>query len=177
MAGSGLRRKTEVPDTATKGDEIVYGDVLPSENAVLSPYLVVDGAADAIAFYAKVFGALEAYRLSDPSGKIGHAELSIRGACFMIADEYKDFGAVSPGTVGGTPVSLHLYVDDVDDTVARAIEAGATVLRPVSDQFYGDRAGMIQDPFGHKWHLATRKEAVTPEEMQKRMNEGFAKSG
>ena len=137
----------------------------------VTPYLIVKGGAEAIAFYTKAFGAKELFRLSEPSGKVGHAELEIRGSTFMLADEYPDFGALSPTSIGGSPVSLHLYVDDVDGVVAGATAAGATVLRAVKDEFYGDRAGMIADPFGHKWHIATRKEEVSPEEAQKRWNE------
>ncbi|MET0385048.1 MAG: VOC family protein, partial [Polyangiales bacterium] len=114
------------------------------------------------------------YRLKEPSGKIGHAELDIDGALLMLADEYPDFGALSPVTVGGTPVSLHLYVDDVDAVVKRAVDAGATVLRPLRDEFFGDRTATLSDPFGHRWHLATRKEEVSPEEMQRRMDAAFA---
>ena len=139
----------------------------------LTPYLVVKGANEAIAFYTKAFGAKEIFRLSEPSGKIGHAELEIRGSTFMLADEYPDFGALGPATIGGSPVSLHLYVDDVDRVIAGAKAAGATVLREVKDEFYGDRTGMVADPFGHKWHLSTRKEEVSPTEMQKRWNEMF----
>lgn len=143
----------------------------------LSPYLVAKGADRAIAFYTDVFGAQERYRLSEPSGKIGHAELSIGASRIMIADEYPDFGALSPISVGGSPVALHLYVADVDAVVARATAAGSTVLRPVKDEFFGDRTAMIADPFGHKWHLATSIEEVTPEEMQRRWDAALAGGG
>jgi PhnB protein len=133
----------------------------------LTPYIIVKGGDAAIAFYVRVFGAREAFRLAEPSGRIGHAELAIGDGRIMLADESPSFGALSPPTVGGTPVSLHLYVEDVDATIKRAQDSGAIVLRPAEDQFYGDRAGMIADPFGHRWHLATRKKAVSPEEMQK----------
>jgi PhnB protein len=147
---------------------------VPDEMHALSPYLIVDGAAAAIEFYAEAFGARELFRLTDPSDKIGHAELQI-GACrFMLADEYPDFGAIGPITVGGSPVSLHLYVQDVDATVSRATRAGATLQRPVSDEFFGDRVALLTDPFGHKWHLASRKEDVSPEDMQKRMDAAYA---
>ncbi len=139
----------------------------------VTPYLIVKGAAEAIAFYTKSFGAKELFRLSEPSGKVGHAELEIRGSTIMLADEYPDFGALAPTTIGGSPVSLHLYVDDVDRVVANATAAGATVLRAIKDEFFGDRTGMIADPFGHKWHVATRKEEVAPAEMQRRWNEMF----
>jgi PhnB protein len=143
---------------------------VPDEDRAMSPYLIVKGASGAIAFYATAFGAKELYRLAEPSGKIGHAELAIGKARFMLADEYPDFGALSPITIGGSPVSIHLYVADVDETVARAVAAGATLQRPVTDEFFGDRVALLTDPFGHKWHLASRKENVSPEEMQKRMN-------
>lgn len=141
------------------------------ENASkLTPYIIVRDAARAIAFYVKALGAREIYRLTDPSpsGKIGHAELEIGGAVLMLADEWPDFGALSPASVGGSPVSLHLYVADVDAAVARATESGATVLRQPKDEFFGDRVATIVDPFGHRWQLATRKETVTPAEMQQR---------
>lgn len=141
---------------------------VPTDRPALTPYLVVKGAAKAIEFYTKAFGAKEQFRLTEPQGKVGHAELAVGGALFMLADEYPDFGALSPASVGGTPVTMHLYVDDVDRTVERAVAAGATVLRPVKDEFYGDRTGMIADPFGHKWQLASHKEDVSPQEMQKR---------
>jgi PhnB protein len=147
---------------------------VPSGRSALSPYLIVKGAARALDFYQKAFGAKELFRLREPSGKIGHAELEIGGGRIMLAEEYPDFGALSPVTIGGSPVALHLYVEDVDAVVARATAAGATLLRPVQDEFFGDRTGMVTDPFGHKWHLATRKEDVSPEEMQTRMNAAFA---
>jgi PhnB protein len=107
------------------------------------------------------------YRLTDPSGKVGHAELTIGSGLIFLADESPSFGALAPPTVGGSPVGLHLYVADVDAVMERARAAGALVLRPAADQFYGDRAGMIADPFGHQWYLATRQKTVTPREMQK----------
>jgi PhnB protein len=140
----------------------------------LSPYLIVRGADKAIAFYKEVFGAREIYRLSEPSGKVGHAELGFGESKVMIADEYPDFGALSPVTVGGSPVAIHLYVENVDTVVERAAQAGATILRAVKDEFFGDRSGMITDPFGHRWHLATRVEDVTPAEMQKRWSAMFS---
>ena len=140
----------------------------------LSPYLVVRDAPRAIAFYTEALGAKEIFRLSDPNGKIGHLEFEIDGCRVMLADEHPDFGALSPITIGGSPVSLHLYVADVDATVSAALEAGATLLRPLTDEFYGDRTAMIADPFGHKWHLATKKEDVSQEEMQRRMDAAYA---
>jgi PhnB protein len=134
----------------------------------LSPYLTVRDAARAITFYARVFGAREDFRLSEPGGKVGHAELLIGDSRLMLSDEYPDFGALSPAAVGGTPVTLHLYVANVDATVALAEEQGATVLRAPKDEFYGDRSAQIADPFGHRWMIATRGEPVSPDEMQRR---------
>ena len=145
-----------------------------TERQALTPYLIVKDAAKAIEFYRTAFDAKELFRLTEPQGRIGHAELQIGDSPLMLADEYPDFGALSPPSIGGSPVSIHLYVDDVDRVVERATAAGATVLRPVKDEFYGDRAGMVADPFGHKWHLATRKEDVSPQEMQKRWSAMFA---
>jgi PhnB protein len=136
----------------------------------LTPYLVVRGAAQAIDFYGRAFGAVEAFRLSEPGGKVGHAELLLGGGRLMLADEYPDFGALGPASVGGTPVTLHLYVTDVDAVMARAEALGATVLRAAKDEFYGDRSGMLLDPFGHRWQIATRGEPVSPEQMQQRWN-------
>lgn len=134
----------------------------------LTPHIVVRGAAQAMQFYARVFGARVDFSLLEPSGKVGHAELLIGGSRLMLADEYPDFGALAPASVGGTPVALHLYVPDVDATLALAEEHGATVLRVAKDEFYGDRSGVLLDPFGHRWNLATRKDTVSPEEMQRR---------
>jgi len=145
----------------------------PFEGSAITPYLIAKGAKDAIAFYVAAFGAVENYRLVDPqSGKIGHADLAIGGAAFMLADEHPDFGALGPVTIGGTPVKLHLSVADADATVAAAERAGATVLRPVQDQMHGERSGMIVDPFGHQWFIGTPIEQVSPEEMQARYDEG-----
>ena len=133
-----------------------------------TPYLSIKGAADAIEFYKNAFGATETLRLADPAGKIGHAELKIGRAIIMLADEYPEMGFVGPKTSGGSPVTIHLYVEDVD-ALARQVEAaGAKVLRPVADQFYGDRVGQFEDPFGHRWSLSTRKEDLSAEEMKKR---------
>lgn len=147
---------------------------VPHPNQPLAPYIIVRGAPSAIDFYRRAFGAIELFRLKEPSGKVGHAELEIGGARMMLADEYPDFGALSPVAVGGTPVSLHLYVENVDEVVKIAVDAGATILRPLRDEFFGDRTATLSDPFGHKWHLATRKEDVSPEEMQRRMDAAYA---
>jgi PhnB protein len=141
---------------------------IPDGYTALTPYLIVDGAAGAIEFYQKIFGAVELFRLADPSGRIGHAELMINDSRIMLADEFPNMGARGPSSFGGSPVRMLLYVDDVDATVARAIAAGAKLVRPIEDQFYGDRAGGLEDPFGHYWHLATHIEDVSPEEMSRR---------
>jgi PhnB protein len=142
--------------------------------AAITPYLIVRDAEAAIAFYTAALGAAEQYRLTDPeTGKIGHADLRIGAAGFMLADEHPDFGARSPTTIGGTPVLLHLTVADSDATVAAAERAGATVLRPVKDQMHGERSGMIADPFGHHWFIGTPTAEVSPEEMQARYAEGL----
>jgi PhnB protein len=145
----------------------------PAPEQKLSAYLVVQGATQAIEFYTRAFGAKELFRLTEPTGKVGHAELEIGGCRLMLADEYPDFGALSPPSVGGSPVSLHLLVDDVDRVAKQAVDHGATVIRNVKDEFHGYRSGIIADPFGHRWHLATQIEAVSPEEMQRRWTAMF----
>lgn len=140
----------------------------PAREAQITPYIGFKDAARAIDFYVHAFAAKESFRLAEPSGRIGHAELTIAGAPLMLSDEYPDFGALSAQTLGGCPIKLHLYVADVDTFVQCAVKAGATLLRPVKDEFYGDRIGHIADPFGYHWMIASRKERVTPEEMQRR---------
>ena len=147
---------------------------LPEGMQSVSAQLTVQDAAGAIDFYRTGLGAEELFRLVEPGGKVGHAELRIGNSTVMLSDEYPDFGALSPATVGGSPIRLHLYVEDADAFVARAVAAGATLLRPVADQFYGDRAGMIVDPYGHSWHVATPKERVSPAEMQRRWDAALA---
>jgi len=135
-----------------------------------TPYLVIDGAARAIEFYQKAFGAVEKFRMPDPkTNRIGHAEILIGNSHIMMADEFPEMGYKSPRSLGGTPVSILLYVPDVDATVERAVRLGAKIEKPVQNQFYGDRMGSIEDPFGHKWSIATHIEDVSPEEMQRRM--------
>jgi PhnB protein len=135
-----------------------------------TPYLVIDGAARAIEFYQKAFGAVEKFRMPDPkTNRIGHAEILIGNSHIMMADEFPEMGYKSPRSLGGTPVSILLYVPDVDATVERAVKLGAKIEKPVQNQFYGDRMGSIEDPFGHKWSIATHIEDVSPEEMQRRM--------
>jgi len=135
----------------------------------LRAHMTVHDAKAAIAFYAKAFGAVEAFRLVEPaSGKVGHAEIRIGDSILMLNDEYPDFGAKSPAATGGSPVAFHVQVADADKAVERAVAAGATLVRPVQDQFYGDRSGMVACPFGYRWFLATTKEVVSSAEMQKR---------
>ncbi len=141
---------------------------IPDGYPAVSPYICVDGAEDAIAFYSAVFDATERMRLGSPDGKIGHAELAIGDSVVMLSDEFPDWGARSPKAFGGTAVTLGVYVEDVDATFARAIEHGAEVVRPVEDQFYGDRSGQFTDPWGHRWSVATRIEEVAPDEMGRR---------
>jgi PhnB protein len=133
----------------------------------ITPYLTVKNAAVAIDFYKTAFGATELYRL-DMGGAVGHAELKMDETVLMLSDEFPDMGVLSPETLGGSGVGLHMYVPDVDAAVERAVAAGAKVVRPVEDQFYGDRSGKLMDPFGHVWWLATHKEDLMPEEIQRR---------
>ena len=144
---------------------------IPDEYPQVTPYLLVDGASAAIEFYSDVFGATERMRMPEPSGKVGHAELQFGKSMIMLADEFPDRGILGPKSVGGTPVIVSVYVEDVDDVVDRAVKAGAKLLRPVEDQFYGDRTGQFEDPFGHRWSVATHVEDVSPEEMAKRAAE------
>jgi PhnB protein len=142
---------------------------IPEGYHSITPYLIVAGAAEAIEFYKKAFGATETMRMADPqSNKIGHAEIRIGDSAIMLADEHPAMEFRGPQHFGGTPVSLLLYVEDVDAIASQAIAAGATELRPVADQFYGDRMGTFKDPFGHVWSIATHVEDVSPEDMQKR---------
>ncbi len=141
---------------------------IPNGYHTVTPYLIVKGAAKALDFYVKAFGAKELFRFPMPDGRLGHAEIKIGDSHIMLADEFPDMGARGPETLGGSPVGLCLYVEDVDAVAEQAIAAGAKVVRPVKDQFYGDRSGTFTDPFGHQWTIATHKEDVSPEEMQRR---------
>ena len=141
---------------------------IPDAYPTVTPYLCVDGAAKAIEFYKGVFGATERMRIDGPDGRIGHCELGLGSSIIMLADEHPEVGVISPRKLGGTPVTLSIYVEDVDATFERALQAGATALRPVENQFYGDRSGQLEDPFGHRWSVATHVEDVTPEEMARR---------
>lgn len=140
---------------------------IPDGYEGITPYLICKNAEGAIEFYKKAFGAVEMFRIGEP-GMVGHAEMKIGGAIFMMADEHPEMGAVSPETLGGTPVQLMIYVEDVDVFTEKAIAEGIEVLRPVADQFYGDRSGQFKDPFGHIWAFATHKEDVSPDEMNVR---------
>jgi PhnB protein len=144
---------------------------IPDGYPHVTPYLSIDGASDAIAFYSKVLGAKERLRMPTPDGKVGHAELELGDSLIMLADTFPEMGAPSPKSLGGTPVTISVYVEDVDDVFERALGEGATALRQVENQFYGDRAGQFEDPFGHRWSVATHVEDVPPDEMAKRAAE------
>jgi len=141
---------------------------IPDGYHTLTPYLIIKNAANAIEFYKKAFGATELMRMAGPEGKVMHAEIKIGNSPIMISDECPEMDARSPQSLGGSPVSLLLYVEDVDPFFNRAISAGAKPVRPVKDQFYGDRSGSLSDPYGHVWHVATHVEDVPPAELQKR---------
>ncbi len=141
---------------------------IPDGYHTATPYLIVNDAAQAIEFYKEAFGATELLRMAKPDGKIGHAEIRIGDSTIMLADEFPEMGARSPQSFGGSPVSIFLYVENVDAVFAQTVAAGAVVQRPVADQFYGDRMGGVKDPFGHAWYIATHVEDVSPEEMRKR---------
>jgi uncharacterized glyoxalase superfamily protein PhnB len=138
------------------------------------PYLRVCGAAQAIDFYRRAFGAKELFRLTEPSGRIGHAEIKIGHTTLMLSDEYPELGIRGPLALGGTSFAIHLHVDRVDAVMRQAIEAGATTVRQAADHSYGERSGMVRDPFGHEWLLGQQIESVTPEEMQNRFTASFS---
>ncbi len=142
---------------------------IPDGYSAITPYLIVEGAAKAISLYTKVFGAMERMRLPSPDGRVAHAELNIGGSMLMLADPFPEIDAHPPGKYGGSPVSLMLYVPDVDTVVARAVANGCTLLKPVQDQFYGDRTGTVRDPFGHVWTIGTHVEEVPQDELERRM--------
>jgi PhnB protein len=146
---------------------------IPDGYTPVTPYLIVDGAVAAIDFYKAAFGAEEIMRMPKPDGTLGHAELRIGASVIMLADESPGIEAFAPKKWGGSPITLMLYIEDVDGVVAKAAALGATVTRPVADQFYGDRTAGITDPFGHKWYLATHVEDVPPEEMERRAAAAF----
>jgi PhnB protein len=141
---------------------------IPAGYHALTPYLSVRGAAQAIEFYKKAFGAAEVMRMPGPDGKLGHAEIRIGDSRVMLSDEYSEMQFLGPATRGGTTVHMHLYVRNVDAITQKAVAAGAKLIRPVEDKFYGDRSGSVEDPFGHVWHIATHKEDLSKAEMRKR---------
>ena len=141
---------------------------IPEGYHAVTPYLIVKGAAKAIEFYKQAFGAIETFRMPQPDGKIGHAEIQIGDSRIMLADEFLERNIRGPESLGGTPVMIHLYIDDVDTVGKRAVAAGAKEIRPVQNQFYGDRSGMFADPFGHQWNIATHVEDLSVEEVGKR---------
>ena len=149
---------------------------IPEGYHALTPYLTIDGAADAIEFYKKAFGAKELSRMMGPDGKVGHAELQIGDSRLMLADESPMRGTKSPKSIGGSASGIVLYVEDVDKLFKQALNAGAKETQPLENQFYGDRMGGLEDPFGHKWNLGTHIEDVSPEEMDKRMKAMMAGS-
>lgn len=142
---------------------------IPDGYHTITPYICVGDAASAIEFYKKAFGATELMRLDHPSGKIGHAEIKIGDSHLMLADEFPEMNFRSPQSLTGSPVSMYLYVEDVDAVANQAVAAGAKVVREVKDQFYGDRSGTLEDPYGHVWNIATHKEDVSQEEINKHL--------
>jgi len=155
-------------DLQRKSSMATLAEPVTAIRQAAAPYLTLKDAARAIEFYKKAFGAIEKGRVADPRGKIGHAEITIGGSTIMLSDEFPDYDAISPATLGGSPVKMHLYVDDVDAFAAQAVAAGAKIVRPVEEQFYGERSGQLADPFGYTWIVATHKEMLTLDEIQKR---------
>lgn len=150
---------------------------IPDGYHTVTPYLIVQGAARALEYYKEAFGASELFRMEGPDGSIGHAEIKIGDSPVMLADESPEMGFRGPKTLGGAAVSMMIYVDDVDTAFPRAIAAGGKELRPVQDQFYGDRSGTLEDPFGHVWTIGTHTEDVSPEEMKKRSEAMYGQGG
>jgi len=150
---------------------------IPDGYPRVTPYLVVDGANEAIEFYKNVIGAEERFRMGGPDGRVGHAELQIGDSVLMLADAYPDMGIIDAKTIGNTPVSIVVYVEDVDKVFAAALEAGAKQVEAVENKFYGDRAGTFDDPWGHRWNVMTHVEDVSPEEMEKRAAEFASQQG
>ena len=163
-----VRRAPAKKVVAKRGTAKKTVQPIPAGYHAVTPYLAIKGAADAIEFYKKAFGAKEIMRMPGPGGAIGHAEIRIGDSKIMMADEYAALEFLSPKARGGTTVTIHLYVKDVDAVVARASAAGAKVTRAVADQFYGDRTGSLEDPFGHVWHIATHKEDLSMAELKRR---------
>jgi PhnB protein len=142
---------------------------IPAGHRTVAPFLTVKNGVAALDFYAKAFGAKETYRMMMPDGRLGYAEFRLGDSLIMLTDEFPQFGGMAPPTLGGSPVNIHLYVENVDAFFRRALAAGAMERKPVMDQFYGDRSGQLEDPFGHLWWVATHVEDVTPKEMEERM--------
>ena len=147
---------------------------VPAGYHTVTPYMAVKNGIKALEFYKKAFGATELTKLIMPDGRLGHAELRLGDSMIMLSDEFPEYGGKSPQTLGGSPVNIHLYVDDVDAFFKKAIAAGAKEAKPIKDQFYGDRSGQLEDPFGHLWWVATHKEDVPPDELQRRADSMFA---
>jgi PhnB protein len=146
---------------------------VPEGYYTVTPYLTIRGAGEAIDWYKKAFGAEEVVRMPGPDGKLMHAEIKIGNSMVMLGEENLEWGAKSPQALGGSPISIHLYVPDVDASFKRAVEAGGTAQQPPTDMFWGDRFGKLADPYGHQWSLATHKEEVAPDEMNRRMEAAF----
>lgn len=170
-----LWRDGREPSAAWNYDRVGGSCFLWSQTtpALLSPHLIVKDADAALAFYAEAFGAKELFRLVEPSGKIGHAEMTIGDALVMLTEEYPDYDALSAASIGGSPVRFHLPVDDADAAADRAVEAGAKLIRPAQDEFYGERSATVEDPFGLRWLISQTIEDVSPEQMQRRWDEMF----
>jgi PhnB protein len=149
---------------------------IPAGYHAVTAYLGIKGAVEAIEFYKRAFGAKEVVRMPGPNGTVGHAELRFGDSLVMLADESPDMGFLGPHSRGGTTIQLHLYVRDVDATVQKALAAGGKLTRPIENKFYGDRAGTLEDPYGHVWYIATHKEDVPPKEMKRRMDEMMKKT-
>ena len=150
---------------------------IPDGYHSVTPYLIVDDASGALEFYKKAFGAVELLRIDAPGSKIGHAECKVGNSHIMLASEFPEIEALAPSSIGGTPVTLCIYTENVDAMFAQAVAAGATELRPVRNQFYGDRSGMLQDPYGHRWTLAMRIENISDEELKKRSEAMLQQAG
>jgi len=163
-----LRKRQPSEVNPKKKETPMNVKAVPAGHRTVSPYLAIKDAVKALEFYKKAFGAVETYKLVMPDGRLGHAEIRLGDSVIMLADEFPEFGGKSPQTLGGSPVCIHLYVDDVDAFFKQALAAGAKERRAVMDQFYGDRSGQLEDPFGHLWWVATHTEDVPPEELQKR---------
>lgn len=170
------KRKTKSKRKAKSTRKSQKVSAMPKGYNNITPYLILGNAAKAIDFYKKIFGAKEVMRLEQPDGRVGHAELKIGDTKIMLADEYPEMDARGPQAYGGSPIHIHLYVKNVDDTIDRAVAQGAKVARPVANMFYGDRSGTIIDPYGHKWYVSTHVENVSNAELKKRAAAMFNKS-